>query len=179
MPEDQSWAGWPVSPRPGLTLWPVWGPLPDWLPPGSGLLGLATGLAGAAAGAGVLRVGTWLAARGLGRPAHRAAEADLLLVAGSFLGWQPVVVALLLGALLTMLADPLSRRLLGRSVPFGVWLAIGIVLSWLGWRWLGPLLRPVLFHGPLLAGLALGGALLVLTTSILVRRLLSPSSASS
>ena len=34
----------------GIYAWPLWGPLPRWLAPGSWPLGLATGLAGAAAG---------------------------------------------------------------------------------------------------------------------------------
>ncbi|MGH7173065.1 MAG: prepilin peptidase, partial [Gemmataceae bacterium] len=39
----------------GLYSWPVWYPLPDWLPRGGGLLGLVNGLAGAAAGMFALR----------------------------------------------------------------------------------------------------------------------------
>jgi leader peptidase (prepilin peptidase)/N-methyltransferase len=55
------------GPAPGLYAWPVWYPLPAWLPAGTWKLGLLTGLAGAAAGMVVLRgvrfVFSW--ARGL------------------------------------------------------------------------------------------------------------------
>src|SRR5205085_12255871 len=40
----------------GLYPWPVWGPLPDWLAPGSIGLGFATGLAGLVMGTLALRV---------------------------------------------------------------------------------------------------------------------------
>src|SRR5262249_17932558 len=57
----------------GLYPWPIWKPLPAWLPPGSWRLGLATGLAGVLAGAilmGLIRLsfnaGTGTAAVGWG-----------------------------------------------------------------------------------------------------------------
>ncbi len=156
MPPDTSWADAPVSPRPGIYPWPVWGPLPAALAPDGWLLGLATGLAGALAGGWGLRLAGLVARRGV-TPA-----ADLGMIAGAFLGWQPVLVAAALAGVFTVALSPLRRRL----SPFGLGLAFGIVAAWLGWAWVGPFVRPVLFS-PILApaavvggvALAIGGAL--------------------
>ena len=47
--------GLPLPSVSGVYAWPVWYPLPEWLPVGSWQLGLATGLAGALAGLVMLR----------------------------------------------------------------------------------------------------------------------------
>jgi leader peptidase (prepilin peptidase)/N-methyltransferase len=99
MPPNRSWEMVPRGPEIGLYPWPVWGPLPDWLPPGSWRLGLATGLAGALAGTLLLRLVRFLFSKGLGMEALGLGDADLLMMAGSFVGWQPVVVAFFISAL--------------------------------------------------------------------------------
>jgi leader peptidase (prepilin peptidase)/N-methyltransferase len=84
----------PNQPPPlGLYPWPVWLPLPGWLPPGSWQLGLATGLVGALAGTVMLRVVRFVFTAGLGVEALGLGDADLMMMAGAFLGWQPLVVA--------------------------------------------------------------------------------------
>jgi leader peptidase (prepilin peptidase)/N-methyltransferase len=145
MPRDQSWANASLSPRPGFYAWPVWGPLPAALPPGSWQLGLGTGLAGALVGAGSLRL--------IGLLWRRAANvASLGMIAGAFLGWQPVLVAVVVGLIVALLLGRWRDRL--------PWLGVGIVVVWFGWAWIGPALRPVFFNPllglPLLAALALG-----------------------
>ncbi len=170
MPEEASWADWPLSPRPGFLPWPAWGPPPDELPAGSGRLGLVTGLVGGIVGAWLLRVAAWLAALGLGRPPLAATGGEMLLIAGTFLGWQPVLVALAVAAVLA-LAGRWAR------LPFGVWVTGGVVVSWLGWAWLGPLARPVLFH-PLLMPLTVAASLaLVFLAALLLRLLKAPAHA--
>src|SRR5581483_8158228 len=82
-----------VPPYPGTYPWPVWYPLPDWLPPGSWRLGLATGLAGALAGMAVLRAIRFLFSLGRGIEGLGVGDADLMMMAGSFVGWQAVLVA--------------------------------------------------------------------------------------
>src|SRR5262249_30844349 len=64
---------WPILPQPdqvpttrGAYAWPVWFPLPAWLPERSWRLGLATGLAGALAGMILLRLIRFLFALGRG-----------------------------------------------------------------------------------------------------------------
>jgi leader peptidase (prepilin peptidase)/N-methyltransferase len=169
MPLEGSWSDWPVSPRPGFYAWPVWGPLPEALPPGSWQLGLVTGLAGALGGGWGVRLATGLARRG-SRRTFAGGAADLAMIAGAFLGWQPVLVAV---ALALPVAAPLylPRRL----VPFALCLALGVVASWLGWAWVGPVVRPVLFD-PRRLPIALGAWLaLVGALSLLARRRLGLS----
>jgi leader peptidase (prepilin peptidase)/N-methyltransferase len=147
MPPDESWADAAVSPRPGFYPWPVWGPLPDALPAGSWRLGLVTGVAGALVGGWSLR-----AVALVGRSEAAAGAADLSMIAGAFLGWQPVLVAVVLACAVAAL---LYRW---RRVPgFGLWLALGIVPAWLGWAWIGPVVRPVLFSPTWLSALVAAG----------------------
>lgn len=86
----------------GVFPWPVCGPLPDWLEPGTWQLGLATGIAGALAGSFFLRAMAFLSSKGLGKEALGLGDADLMMMAGSFLGWQPVIVAFFLGPLFAL-----------------------------------------------------------------------------
>ncbi len=82
----------------GLYPWPVWYPLPDWLPRGSWQLGLANGLAGAVAGMLVLRVVRFTFGLTRGIEALGVGDADLMMMAGSFVGWQPILLACFVAA---------------------------------------------------------------------------------
>jgi leader peptidase (prepilin peptidase) / N-methyltransferase len=154
----------------GLYPWPVWGPLPAWLPPGSWQLGLATGLAGMLVGTFLLRAIGFLFSTGLGKEALGLGDADLMMMAGAFLGWQPVVVAFFVSvvpALFFGIIQLLVRR--DNSLPFGPSLAMGIVLTFLGWRWLGPHVQVVLFWDIVLACLVIVGGAFMLGSSYLLR----------
>ena len=89
----------------GAGLWPAWEP-PDWAPPGSWQLGSADGLVGALAGMFVIRALKFLFEYGFDQEAVGLGDADLLMMAGAFLGWQPVVLAFPVGAFLTLLVLP-------------------------------------------------------------------------
>jgi leader peptidase (prepilin peptidase)/N-methyltransferase len=188
-PPDLAW--WvmvpPQGPQPGFQPWPVWGPLPAWLPPGSWQLGLVTGLAGALAGTGMLRAVKFLFERGLGKEALGLGDADLMMMAGAFLGWQIVVASFFVGALvaLAFALVPMfarfvwrslrARRLaLGRtddtSLPFGPGLAVGTALTWLAWGRIGPAFQVVFFNGYLVAGLAVVGGVLIFLISAALGR---------
>ena len=65
----------------GLSPWPVWGPLPAWLPAGSWKLGLATGLAGALVGTFMLRSVKFLFEKGLRKEALGEKQTQTLAVA--------------------------------------------------------------------------------------------------
>jgi len=138
-------------PQAGMQLWPVWGPLPAWLPVGSWRLGLATALAGALAG-GFLTVLLHCGLRtGMGRG---KGDIVFLLLAGAFLGWQPIVVAVLGGSLLAaLLAGPLLVFGVSLLSNLTFCLAVGVVGAWFGWPWLGPMLAPILFDAEQLSGL--------------------------
>jgi leader peptidase (prepilin peptidase)/N-methyltransferase len=166
MPADASWANGPVSPRPGFYPWPVWGPLPSWLPPGSWRLGLATGLAGAAVGGWGLRLLGFAARMGRGREVLPAGLPGLAAMAGAFLGWQPILVATVLAF---AFAVPLSAWR-PQFPALGPALIAGILVSWLGWAWVGPAVRPVLFNSTLLAASLAAAPVLAGVLSMLVRR---------
>lgn len=153
----------------GATLWPFAGPPPDWAPAGSWKLGLLNGLIGAAAGMFVGRSIKFLFEVGLGRPALGLGDADLLMMAGAFLGWQPAVLALPVGSLVTlpiilplMAWAKLRGRQSGNELPFGPGIAAGVVVVWLGWPLFGELTR-ILFD-PVMVGLIaciMGGGMFV------------------
>jgi len=152
MPTDESWAQAPVSPGPGFYPWPVWGPLPRELAAGRWPLGLLTGAAGALLGGWGLRLVGQVAGAFAGREVLSTGAADLAMIAGAFLGWQPVLVAILLALAIGLpLYVQFRRPRLG-----GLVLVLAIIVSWLGWGWIGPVVRPVLFDP--LRLLVLGGA---------------------
>src|SRR5262249_19879691 len=123
----------------GLYLWPVWGPLPDWLPPGSWWLGLTTGIACVLVGTLMLRVIRFLFGLGLGIEALGLGDADLMMMGGAFLGWQPVVVAFVIGVFIGLLFGVVQLIVLGdNAMPFGPPLSLGLIVTFLGWQWIGP-----------------------------------------
>jgi leader peptidase (prepilin peptidase)/N-methyltransferase len=155
----------------GLYPWPVWGPLPSWLEPGGNWqTGLATGLAGMLVGTFFLRAVGFLFSTGLGKEALGLGDADLMMMAGAFLGWQPVVVAFFVSVFPALVFGVIQLMVRGdNSLPFGPSLAMGIVLTFLGWRWLGPVVQPLLFFDVLLACLAVVAGAFMLGSSYLLR----------
>jgi leader peptidase (prepilin peptidase)/N-methyltransferase len=149
----------PMLPE-GLYPWPLWGPLPSWLPAGSWQLGLLTGLAGALTGTLLMRAVSFLFSTGLGKEAMGMGDADLMMMAGAFLGWQVVVVAFFLSVVPALVFGIINVAVKNdNSLPFGPSLAAGVLLTMLVWRWLAPQLQVLLFHGLLLlivAGVAAG-----------------------
>jgi leader peptidase (prepilin peptidase) / N-methyltransferase len=138
----------------GLYPWPVWGPLPDWLLDRPWALGLITGLAGAAVGMAMIRVAKFLFEKGLGKEALGLGDADLMMMAGAFVGWQVVVVSFFTGAMVSLAAVIVSLpfggakalREEGRAIPFGPGLAVGTMITLLAWPRFGPVLRLYLFE---------------------------------
>lgn len=142
----------------GVQPWPFWGPTFAFAPPGSIQLGLLNGVIGALAGSLVVRVIRSLFGAGFGREALGMGDADLLMMAGAFLGWQIAALSLFVGAIAALVLKVLAMILIptappaagqpapdARELPFGPGLAIGIVTTWLSWPWLGPRVQFVLF----------------------------------
>ena len=93
----------------GICPWPVWGPLPNWLPPGSPQLGFLTSLAGAAAGTFMIRFIKWVFETGLEREALGLGDADFMMMVGAFTGWQIVLIGFFAGTFVAPLgSDPSS-----------------------------------------------------------------------
>lgn len=153
--------------RQGVYPWPVWGPLPEPLAPGGNWqTGLATGLAGALVGTLLLRAVGFLFGTGLGKEALGLGDADLMMMAGAFLGWQVVVVAFLLSVFPALLFGFLQLVIRNdNSLPYGPSLSLGILGTYLGWTWIGALdqVRLPFFWGTLLFWVVVaGGGLLFL-----------------
>ena len=93
-----------------------------------------------------------------------------MVMAGSFLGWQPVVVAFLVSVvpgLLVGLFQVVVYR--DRTLPFGPSLAMGILITMLCWRWIGPQVQVLFFFDTLLLCLAIVGGAFMLGSSFLLR----------
>ncbi|HEX3152829.1 MAG TPA: prepilin peptidase [Gemmataceae bacterium] len=160
---------WTIDVKPeelprGLYPWPVWGPMPDWFNDHRWALGLLTGLAGAAAGMILLRAVKFLFEKALAKEAMGLGDADLMMLAGAFVGWQPVIVGFFMGSM-AALPLGLAWRLVKKEehFPFGPGLALGVFATVFLWRWIGPALHPVLFDDFLvlvMAGFVVGGLFL-------------------
>jgi leader peptidase (prepilin peptidase) / N-methyltransferase len=136
----------------GIYPWPFWGPLPTGFSPGYNLqTGLATGVIGAAVGWLMVWIIRFIFSKALGVEAMGLGDADLMMMAGSFLGWQGMVAGFVLGVFVGLIFGVGQKVLNGDNMlPFGPSLAIGTMLSCLGWPWIAPRLQALFFHPVLL-----------------------------
>jgi leader peptidase (prepilin peptidase)/N-methyltransferase len=110
---------------------------PEWLSAHPHLHGLAWSVTGLVVGAGltwlVRAVSGWL----LGQEALGFGDVTLMGMIGSFLGWQPTVIAFML-APLCALSVGLAVKLLGNRsyVPYGPYLSLSALLVLFTWRWI-------------------------------------------
>jgi leader peptidase (prepilin peptidase) / N-methyltransferase len=157
---------------PGIYPWPVWFPLPTWMPPGGPMLGLATGLAGALAGMILLRGVRFLFGLGRGIEGMGVGDADLMMMAGAFIGWQPTVLAFFISVFPALFLGIIQLMRKGdHPLPFGPSLALGVFITLLGWPWLGPHLKMHFFDFTFLAILTVMGGVVLLITAFLLRLL--------
>jgi leader peptidase (prepilin peptidase)/N-methyltransferase len=160
-----------LGPKQGLYPWPFWGPLPAWAAPGGNwITGLATGIAGALAGTLMLRLIGYVFQKGLGREALGLGDADLMMMAGSFLGWQPAVVAFFIGVFVGLIVGLPQLLLRGDNmIPFGPSLAIGILVTSFYWHQIGPQVQPLFFNAFLIVPLVLISSVFLLIAAYLLR----------
>jgi leader peptidase (prepilin peptidase)/N-methyltransferase len=125
-----------AGPASGLYPWPFWGPLPAWAEPGGNWqTGLATGLLGLLVGTVLLRTVRTLFSRGLGSEALGLGDADLMMMVGSFMGWQPVVVAFFISPFAALPLAAIQVIVYGdRSMPFVPALALASMTTLLAWE---------------------------------------------
>lgn len=160
----------------GVMPWPFWGPPPTWAAAGSGQLGLLNGLIGAAAGTALVRVFKFLFEVGFGQEALGLGDADLMMMAGAFFGWQVMLIGFFAGAMVglalkvpSLVWAAITGTGAGRELSFGPGLAGGVVLTWLLWPWIGEsarmLFEPVVLF--VVAGVVSGG---LLVSGMILRR---------
>lgn len=143
--------------------WMVWDApaVPTWVSAYPHLHGLAASLAGLAAGGlltGLVRViGSW----GLQREAMGDGDVVLMAMVGSFIGWQPVVMAFFIAPLFVFLAY-LARMTfrLTDEIPYGPYLSLGVLATLAGWKWLWPSFERAFSLGPLLIPFFLMGVVI-------------------
>lgn len=179
-PTGQLWqlTEWQGKVPMGVQLWPFWGPPPKFAPAASWQLGLLNSVLGALVGTFVVRGVKWLFEVGFGNEALGMGDADLMLMAGAFLGWQPVLFSLFVGAFAALIVFKLPSLVMGyirgapieHELPFGPGLAVGVVVTLLGWRWIGPEVQFPFFDPP--AMLIMTGVLSVgmLAAGLLLRK---------
>jgi len=172
----------------------------SWLQPGHWLTGLLTGLAGILAGTLMLRgvrflfgIGmgseymedapepeegqpSWFGSRlvswvgRIGGKALGLGDADLMMMAGAFLGWQPVLVAFFMAVLPGVVMGLSQAAVKGHTtLPFGPALAIGVMITLLGWRTIGPQVQYFFFDGTLILALAGVCCVLMIGGGFLIR----------
>jgi leader peptidase (prepilin peptidase)/N-methyltransferase len=141
---------------------------PQWIFRHPQLHGLAVSVAGAVVGGGVIWGVRIIAGWAMREEAMGFGDVILMAMIGSFLGWQPTLVAFFVALLCAVLIGlPLYVFRLQRALPFGPYLSLGAVVVLFGWEAIWRQWSPVFDYGILLpplalmVGLSLGGALLV------------------
>jgi len=109
--------------------------IPAWLAAHPHLHGLAWSAAGIVCGGGITWLVRGLSSLILGREALGFGDVTLMAIIGSFLGWQPTLVAFVL-APLCGIAVAVATRLAGGKgyVPYGPFLALGALAVMFAWR---------------------------------------------
>jgi leader peptidase (prepilin peptidase)/N-methyltransferase len=96
-----------------------------------GMLSWEHALLGAGAGFALLWLIAVAGTRLFGEDAMGGGDVKMMAMIGAFLGWQGVLLTLFLGALLgTIIFLPIKLMGKDKLVPFGVFLAIGAVATW-------------------------------------------------
>jgi leader peptidase (prepilin peptidase)/N-methyltransferase len=136
----------------GIYAWPFWHPLPEWCGAGGNWqTGLATGVVGALVGTFLLRTIGFLFSAGLGKEALGLGDADLMMMAGSFLGWQIVVVAFFLSVIPALLFGIILLAVKNdNSLPFGPSLSMSVIATSLAWQPIGHAVQLYFFWPELL-----------------------------
>jgi leader peptidase (prepilin peptidase)/N-methyltransferase len=155
----------------GLYPWPFWGPLPAWFSPGfNWQTGLVTGVVGAFVGWIMIWCIRFIFSKALGIEAMGLGDADLMMMAGSFLGWQGMLVGFLLGIFVGLFFGLGQLFLKGdNALPFGPSLAIGTMLSCLGWPYFGDRFQATLFQPVVLPSLVVCIAILMTIAGYILR----------
>jgi len=93
-----------------------------------------------------------------------------MMMAGSFLGWQPIVVAFFVGVFAGLAFGVAQLVLSGDNMmPFGPSLAVGVVVTFLCWYWIGPRVQMPFFNSTIVICMAVLGGILMFVASYFLR----------
>jgi leader peptidase (prepilin peptidase)/N-methyltransferase len=147
-------------------------PTPGWIIDHPHWHALSVSVAGWLVGGGVIWAIRLIGRAALKREAMGFGDVVLMAMVGSFLGWQPTVVAIFLGAGLSIPLI-LSTRLFAwdREIPFGPFLSLGTLTTMLGWKWIWPRVEMYFSLGVLLPVAALIFAIGLFSLLTLIRAL--------
>lgn len=162
-----------APPLGSLQPWPFWWPLPEWFADGGNWqTGLANGMAGMLAGTILLRGIRFIFSVGRGIEGLGLGDADLMMMAGAFLGWQPVVFALFLGVFFALPLGIIKWLITkDQAIPFGPALALAVLFTGLSWTALAPDVHYFFFHRDLMLATCGGGALFLFIAAVTFRLL--------
>lgn len=156
-------------PHVGLQLWPIWA-TPDWLPKSTWQMGLLTSLAGIFAAMILLRMIRFLFSVGRGIEGLGLGDADVMMMVGAFLGWQAVVVAFFVSVIPGLFLGIFQAIFRGSQLlAFGPCLALGTLITMLGWRWLPAHATALFFNETIMITLGLACGVFLLLISFLLR----------
>jgi leader peptidase (prepilin peptidase)/N-methyltransferase len=97
-------------------------------------------------------------------------DADLMMMAGAFVGWQPVLLAFFVSAFPALLFAAVQVLRRGdRPLPFGPSLAAGVLLTLFVWPRLGPQFWDLFSQPLVLLLLAAAAGVLLLVAGLVLR----------
>ncbi len=109
----------------------------DWISDHWHLHGLAWSLAGLAAGAGLTWILRSLSGLVLGQEALGMGDVFLMGMAGAFIGWQPVVIALAIAPIVALFIGGIAWLVGGKQyIPYGPFLAAGVLVTLFAWKYI-------------------------------------------
>ncbi len=130
--------------------------VPEWISQHPHWHGLATSLAGLFVGGGIVWAVRIIGQLALRREAMGFGDVVLMAMVGSFVGWQPVVVAFFVAPILALATLVLTRVLrFDHEIPYGPYLSVGTLGVVLGWKWIWPFAERYFSQWPLLILMAL------------------------
>ena len=111
--------------------------IPEWIQHHRHWHGLAWSVAGLVAGGGLTWIARIISSIFLSQEALGFGDVTLMAMAGSFLGWQPIVFAFLLAPFCAILVGVSAKLLFNTAyVPYGPYLSAAVFLVLVGWQWL-------------------------------------------
>ncbi len=142
---------------PALQWWPTQNFYPHWILNHPYLHGFAVSALGFVVGGGIVWAVRIVGGLILRREAMGFGDVILMAMIGSFIGWQPVVVAFFLAPVIALIifivmsaTNLFSKQEFTWAMPYGPYLSIATLLVLFCWRYFWPIVERIFMPGPLL-----------------------------